>query len=144
MKKRRTGLRDRECLLIAYTLLLPWWLLVCEFTDPQRFSGRVLAGGIGWALLAVGLAGWAESQLEARGRYVDSGWDISWKDIGSWCDRNAYMFNLGSALFGCLVMACFPADPDIANWRRMLLPGITALNIICAIRGKPSKEGADA
>ena len=136
MKEERRGLRVREYLVMVFTLwVLPYWLLLVKFGDPEQFTWR--EGGVVfvWALAATILACVAESRLEARGRYVESGVDV--REMVPWLQRNGYRFNLVAALFGCAIIVLLSTE-DRETWGMAVAAGCVALNTILAVMGKPA------
>ena len=134
MKKERSGLRYREYLTICGVLDFPCWLVLCDIYPKWPWRAGVIF--IAWSLGAAVLALLAQDRLEARGRFVTSGIDISRKDVALWSRRNVHKLYLGNALFGCLIMVHFVAGTDIAWWGKVLLPAVIAISAILAVMTK--------
>ena len=138
MKKERRGLRMREFLAIMFVLwIAPWWLWLAQ--SNFELTWRRLIGMCLWAMAATILTCVAESRLESRGRYVESGIDIKWAEIVSWLCRNGYKFSLAAVLFGCATIAMV-AVTVWRDWRIAGYTGLVALNAVLAVTGKPTSN----
>ena len=109
MGKEYRGLRVREYLVIQWILWgWPCWLVL------DRIAGGVFKGGwwVGFIIsMIVGsiVICIAEDRLEARGRRVASGWDITlsgmWARYLTWASEKGYLINFAAALFVCANVA---------------------------------------
>ena len=139
MKKERRGLREREAWVMICALAIPWYLLVEEFTELQALW-PFCRGAIIWCIVVLATVILVEIRLEARGRYVDSGIDLSWKDISDWRSQKWYKVNLLAAFWCCFWLAVFIAI-GVRSWTVVILAGLAANNAYFAVVNKPTDAG---
>ena len=140
MKKQRRGLRIREYFLMVVTLwLVPYWLVGCGLMGFPELTWRSVGLCVVWSFIALVLILLAENRLEARGRYVDSGADISWEDVFSWCDQDGYKVNLLFTFGLCLIIAIYAAI-DMPDWSMAIIAAFVAWHAYLAVKHKPNSE----